>query len=103
MSNTKRGLNLDYLRTFAFVVELGSFSLAAERLRLSQPAVSLQVRQLERWFGMRLLDRIGRRVKPTAAGQELLGHASVTTTQIYTLVTVNALREVWAGAHPRAH
>ncbi len=35
--------------------------------------------------------------------QELLGHASVTTTQIYTLVTVNALREIWAGAHPRAH
>jgi integrase/recombinase XerD len=34
--------------------------------------------------------------------QELLGHASVTTTQIYTMVTVNALREVWAGAHPRA-
>lgn len=34
--------------------------------------------------------------------QELLGHASVTTTQIYTLVTVNTLREVWAEAHPRA-
>lgn len=34
--------------------------------------------------------------------QELLGHASVTTTQIYTLVTVGTLREVWAGAHPRA-
>ncbi|PXX60835.1 integrase/recombinase XerD [Nocardia tenerifensis] len=34
--------------------------------------------------------------------QELLGHASVTTTQIYTLVTVNTLREVWATAHPRA-
>jgi integrase/recombinase XerD len=34
--------------------------------------------------------------------QELLGHASVTTTQIYTLVTLNSLREVWAGAHPRA-
>ncbi len=34
--------------------------------------------------------------------QELLGHASVTTTQIYTLVTVGALREVWAQAHPRA-
>ena len=34
--------------------------------------------------------------------QELLGHASVTTTQIYTMVTVNAMREVWAGAHPRA-
>ena len=34
--------------------------------------------------------------------QELLGHASVTTTQIYTLVTVDSLREVFASAHPRA-
>ncbi|MDN2501472.1 site-specific tyrosine recombinase XerD, partial [Nocardia nova] len=34
--------------------------------------------------------------------QELLGHASVTTTQIYTLVTINTLHEVWATAHPRA-
>jgi integrase/recombinase XerD len=34
--------------------------------------------------------------------QELLGHASVTTTQIYTLVTVDRLREVYVGAHPRA-
>ena len=34
--------------------------------------------------------------------QELLGHASVTTTQIYTLVTVDRLREVYASAHPRA-
>lgn len=34
--------------------------------------------------------------------QELLGHASVTTTQIYTMVTANTLREVWATSHPRA-
>ncbi|MDX2355286.1 site-specific tyrosine recombinase XerD [Dietzia sp. PP-33] len=34
--------------------------------------------------------------------QELLGHASVTTTQVYTLVTVDTLREVWAECHPRA-
>jgi integrase/recombinase XerD len=34
--------------------------------------------------------------------QELLGHASITTTQIYTLVTVDRLREVYATAHPRA-
>jgi integrase/recombinase XerD len=34
--------------------------------------------------------------------QKLLGHASVTTTQMYTPVSVHALREVWAGAYPRA-
>ena len=34
--------------------------------------------------------------------QELLGHASVATTQIYTLITVDTLREVYAQAHPRA-
>lgn len=34
--------------------------------------------------------------------QELLGHSSVTTTQIYTMVTVDTLREVYAGSHPRA-
>ncbi|SQG47338.1 Tyrosine recombinase XerC [Micrococcus luteus NCTC 2665] len=34
--------------------------------------------------------------------QELLGHATVTTTQVYTLVTVESLREVYAQAHPRA-
>ncbi len=34
--------------------------------------------------------------------QELLGHASVTTTQVYTLVTVETLREIYASSHPRA-
>ena len=34
--------------------------------------------------------------------QEMLGHASVSTTQVYTLVTVDSLREVYAAAHPRA-
>lgn len=72
-----RGLNLDHLRTFAQVVELGSFSAAAERGGVTQPAVSLQVRQLERRFGLKLVERIGRRAGPTAAGLELLTHIRV--------------------------
>lgn len=70
-----RGLSLDRLRAFSYVVELGSFSAAAERLELSQPAVSQQVRELERNIGVRLIERVGRRAAPTAAGEELLGHA----------------------------
>lgn len=72
-----RGLNLDHLRTFALVVELGSFSAAAERGGVTQPAVSLQIRQLERRFGLKLVERIGRRAGPTAAGLELLTHIRV--------------------------
>lgn len=70
-----RGLSLDHLHTFAEVAELGSFSAAAERLNLTQPAVSLQIRQLERRLGVRLLERAGRRSTPTPAGVVLLEHA----------------------------
>ena len=70
-----RGLRLDQLQTFAEVIARGSFSAAAERLKLTQPAVSLQVRQLEKRLGVRLIERIGKRATPTAAGLELLDHA----------------------------
>ncbi|ARP96777.1 LysR family transcriptional regulator [Bordetella genomosp. 13] len=69
-----RGLNLDHLRIFLDVIEQGSFSAAAERNGLTQPAVSQQVRQLERRYGLRLAERVGRRVAPTAAGHELVQH-----------------------------
>jgi DNA-binding transcriptional LysR family regulator len=68
-------LNLDQLGSFVKVVETGSFSAAAERLGLTQPAVSLQIRQLEKRLGTALIERVGRRVRPTGAGLELLGHA----------------------------
>ncbi|VVE76215.1 LysR family transcriptional regulator [Pandoraea anapnoica] len=70
-----RRLNLDQLHTFAEVVDAGSFSAAAVRLDLSQPAVSLQVRQLEHRLNVRLIDRVGKRLKPTSAGLTLLEHA----------------------------
>jgi DNA-binding transcriptional LysR family regulator len=59
------------LAAFCTVVERKSFSQAAERLGVTQPAVSLQVRALEKRLGRRLLDRSGRRVEPTEAGLAL--------------------------------
>ncbi|MDP8910708.1 MAG: LysR substrate-binding domain-containing protein, partial [Actinomycetota bacterium] len=59
------------LAAFCAVVERKSFSQAAERLGVTQPAVSLQVRALEERVGQRLLDRSGRRVEPTEAGRRL--------------------------------
>jgi DNA-binding transcriptional LysR family regulator len=56
------------LAAFCAVVERKSFSQAAERLGVTQPAVSLQIRALEERLGQRLLDRSGRRVEPTEAG-----------------------------------
>jgi DNA-binding transcriptional LysR family regulator len=56
------------LAAFCAVVERKSFSQAAERLGVTQPAVSLQVRSLEKRVGRKLLDRSGRRVEPTEAG-----------------------------------
>src|SRR3954468_8116851 len=59
------------LAAFCAVVERKSFSQAAERLGVTQPAVSLQVRSLEQRLGQQLLDRSGRRVEPTEAGARL--------------------------------
>ncbi|MBV9956050.1 MAG: LysR family transcriptional regulator [Pseudolabrys sp.] len=69
-----RDLRLDHLKTFTEVIELGSFTAAAERLQLSQPAISLQVRQLERALGVRLVERVGKRATPTHAGLNLIDH-----------------------------
>ena len=67
-----RGLNLDQLRTFLEVVERGSFSAAARRLNLTQPAVSLQIRELERRFKVRLIERLGKQAHATAPGRVLV-------------------------------
>ena len=59
------------LAAFCAVVDRKSFSLAAEELGVTQPAVSLQIRSLEKRLGERLIDRSGRRVEPTEAGVRL--------------------------------
>src|SRR5947209_9349664 len=63
------------LAAFCAVVERKSFSQAAERLGVTQPAVSLQIRSLEQRLGTQLLDRSGRRVEPTEAGLRLFASA----------------------------
>jgi DNA-binding transcriptional LysR family regulator len=59
------------LAAFCAVVERRSFSQAAEQLGVTQPAVSLQIRSLEKRLGVQLVDRSGRRVEPTEAGRRL--------------------------------
>jgi DNA-binding transcriptional LysR family regulator len=59
------------LAAFCAVVERRSFSQAADQLGVTQPAVSLQIRSLEKRLGVQLVDRSGRRVEPTEAGRRL--------------------------------
>ena len=67
-----RSLNLDQLRALQAVADGKSFSVAARRLNLSQPAVSLQIRELERRFSVKLIDRLGKQTHLTPPGRELL-------------------------------
>jgi len=74
-------MTLDQLRTFRAAAQLKSFTRAAERLHLTQPAVSAQIVVLEKEFRVKLFDRIGKTVVLTEAGQimltsaeEILGH-----------------------------
>src|SRR6266508_597090 len=68
-------LNLHRLWIFMQVVECGGFSAAAQKLYMSQPSVSNQVRQLERSLHATLIDRSGARIRPTAEGDVLMEYA----------------------------
>lgn len=65
----------DQLLSALTVARLGSFTKAAQELELSQPALSRQVMGLERQLGVRLFDRVGRAVRLTASGEELVARA----------------------------
>lgn len=64
-------LNVHQLKIFRTVVRAGSFSRAAEELRITQPSVSIQVRELERALGVELFEQIGKRIFLTEAGRVL--------------------------------
>ena len=68
-------IELRHLRYFLAVAEASHFTKAAAQLHVSQPTLSHQIRQMEGQLNLPLFDRIGRRIKLTAAGELLLPHA----------------------------
>lgn len=76
----EKGLTLHQLRTFRAVAEQLSFSAAAHELSISQPSVSYQVKELEAVLGLPLIDRLGKRVRLTEAGEVLYEYARRTLT-----------------------
>ena len=65
-------MDLRRTRTFVTVAELGTVSKASLRLRIAQPALSRQISDLEQEFGLKLFDRVGRRLVLTGEGEQLL-------------------------------
>ena len=93
-----RSLNLDRLETLQAIAETQSFSAAARRLNLSQPAVSTQMRELEARFGVPLLERLGKKALPTAAGRDLLAHAQRIAAETQAIMALaRRRREGWLG------
>src|SRR5262245_28607558 len=66
-------MDLRHLRTFVTVAEQGTVSKAALRLRIAQPALSRQISDLEQELGIKLFDRVRRRLVLTGEGEQLLG------------------------------
>lgn len=76
ISRALRGVSLRQLRTFYAVARHKSFTGAARELHVTQPAVSMQMRELESSCGIALYERIGRRIQLTEAGDELAACAT---------------------------
>src|ERR1700739_4242472 len=68
-------LDLELLKSFVSVVDAGGFTRAGERVHRTQSTVSQQIRRLEEDLGQTLLNRKGKHVMPTEAGERLLSYA----------------------------
>lgn len=75
-------MDIAELEAFLAVVKNGSFSRAAEKIFLTQPAISKRISGLEAKLGLRLFDRIGRRIQLTEAGQTLLPRCQIILNEV---------------------
>src|SRR6266478_1879804 len=89
------GMELRHLRYFVAVAEAGSLTVAARKLRTSQPSLSRQIRDLEDEVGAQLLTRRARGIELTPAGRAFLEHARTVLSQVE--AAIEAARRV---AHP---
>jgi LysR family cyn operon transcriptional activator len=78
-------MNFRHLRAFATIVDAGGFARAAERLHVSSPALSRQIHALELELGISLFDRVGRGVRLTSQGEDLLRHSRRLLTDVNSL------------------
>lgn len=85
-----RNYTLKQVQTLIEVAREKSVSKAAERLFVTQPAVSMQIRQLEDAFGLALIEPLGRNIQLTGAGREFLTHAIAAMAQFKNLEAVMA-------------
>ena len=68
-------MTLRHMRIFVSVFQKNSITKAAQELHLAQPSVSLAIKELEEYYGIRLFDRIGRNIAPTECGEEFYEYA----------------------------
>jgi LysR family nitrogen assimilation transcriptional regulator len=91
-------MKLQQLRYLIQIAESGSFTKAATKLNIAQPALSKQIRMLESDLGVALFIRDGRGVEPTAAGRELVQRASTLFNDLYEMrQSIASYREVVEG------
>jgi DNA-binding transcriptional LysR family regulator len=68
-------MTIRHLRILVAVCECGSITTAAEKLYMTQPAVSLAIKELEEHYGVKLFDRLTRRIQITEDGRRMLDYA----------------------------
>jgi DNA-binding transcriptional LysR family regulator len=91
-------MNLDYLRTYLELIKLGSFSVVAKEMSVSQPAVSFQIQKLEQDLGIRLINRGRRKITMTDAGKRLFAFARTVEAERACLLTdLDHLRQEITG------